>query len=114
MTTRSFKTDQEAFWAGHFGTDYIGRNDSRELLASNLNFFTQALRRAGRIESCIEFGANIGMNLQALKLILPAMKHTESRSMQMPPYSCRRSWARKTRSADRFSTSYPRRLWISP
>ncbi len=74
MTTRSFKTDQEAFWAGQFGTDYIGRNDSRELLASNLNFFTQALRRAGRIGSCLEFGANIGMNLRALKLIFPAMK----------------------------------------
>jgi len=73
VTTRSFKTDQESFWAGQFGTDYIGRNDSRELLASNLNFFCQALRRAGRINSCLEFGANIGMNLRALKLIFPAM-----------------------------------------
>jgi hypothetical protein len=48
VTTPSnkFKTEQEAFWAGQFGTEYIGRNDSQELLASNLNFFSQALRRA--------------------------------------------------------------------
>jgi pseudaminic acid biosynthesis-associated methylase len=67
----AFKTEQEAFWAGEFGTDYIGRNDSRALLASNLNFFSRALRAAGRVGSCIEFGANIGMNLRALKLLFP-------------------------------------------
>jgi pseudaminic acid biosynthesis-associated methylase len=67
----AFKTEQEAFWAGDFGTDYIGRNDSRALLASNLNFFSRALRAAGRVGSCIEFGANIGMNLRALKLLFP-------------------------------------------
>ena len=66
-----FSTDQEAFWAGEFGNDYIGRNASEQLLASNLNFFSQALRRAGRIGSCIEFGANIGMNLRALQLLYP-------------------------------------------
>jgi pseudaminic acid biosynthesis-associated methylase len=68
-----FSTDQEAFWAGQFGNDYIGRNASEQLLASNLNFFSQALRRAGRIQSCIEFGANIGMNLRALRLLQPQM-----------------------------------------
>jgi pseudaminic acid biosynthesis-associated methylase len=72
----SFKTEQEAFWAGKFGTDYIGRNEGSALLASNLNFFTQALRRAGRVGSCIEFGANIGMNLRALKLLYPDMKQS--------------------------------------
>lgn len=67
----SFKTEQEAFWAGEFGTEYIGRNDGAALLASNLNFFSRALRSAGSIGSCIEFGANIGMNLHALKLLFP-------------------------------------------
>jgi spore coat polysaccharide biosynthesis protein SpsF len=70
----SFKTEQEKFWAGQFGKDYIGRNEGSELLASNLNFFSQALRRAARIGSCVEFGANIGMNLRALKLLYPAMQ----------------------------------------
>jgi len=68
-----FKTVQEAFWAGTFGTEYIGRNESPELLASNLNFFVQALRRTNGIHSCFEVGANIGMNLRALKLLYPGM-----------------------------------------
>lgn len=74
MTRVMYKTDQEAFWSGAFGDEYIGRNDSQELLASNLNFFTKALKSAGRVASCIEFGANIGMNLRALKLLYPHMQ----------------------------------------
>jgi pseudaminic acid biosynthesis-associated methylase len=69
----TYRTDQEAFWAGQFGTEYIGRNASAELLASNLAFFVRALRYAGPIGSCLEFGANIGMNLRALKLLYPAL-----------------------------------------
>lgn len=30
-----------------------------------------ALKQAGKINSCKEFGANIGMNLRALKLLYP-------------------------------------------
>jgi pseudaminic acid biosynthesis-associated methylase len=66
-----YKTEQEAFWAGEFGNEYINRNNSRELLASNLNFFSNALKSAGKISSCIEFGANIGMNLRAIQLLYP-------------------------------------------
>jgi pseudaminic acid biosynthesis-associated methylase len=69
-----FKTEQEAFWAGDFGVDYIGRNRGDELLASNLDFFGKALRQARGLASCIEFGANIGMNLRALKLLHPAQE----------------------------------------
>ncbi len=69
-----FKTEQEGFWAGDFGTEYIQRNQGERLLASNLNFFTKALAAARRIESCIEFGANIGMNLKALKLLYPGIR----------------------------------------
>lgn len=67
----SYKTEQESFWAGSFGTEYIQRNQGDELLASNLNFFSKALHRASGVQSCIEFGANIGMNLKALKLLHP-------------------------------------------
>jgi pseudaminic acid biosynthesis-associated methylase len=70
----NYSTDQEAFWAGRFGTEYISRNDSEELLASNLEFFARALKCAGRIGSCVEFGANIGMNLRALKLLYPSLQ----------------------------------------
>jgi len=68
-----FKTPQEEFWAGAFGSEYIGRNASDQLLASNLNFFTKALNQAGKISSCLELGANIGMNLKALQLLYPGI-----------------------------------------
>jgi spore coat polysaccharide biosynthesis protein SpsF len=69
----TFKTEQEAFWAGDFGTDYIQRNQGDALLASNLDFFAKALRGTRGINSCIEFGANIGMNLKALNLLHPGI-----------------------------------------
>jgi len=70
-STTDYATLQEEFWAGDFGSEYIGRNNSEELLASNLNFFSQALKQSGQISSCLELGANIGMNLKALKLLYP-------------------------------------------
>ena len=70
----TFKTEQEAFWAGAFGTEYIQRNQGDALLASNLDFFAKALRATRDVHSCIEFGANIGMNLKALKLLHPSQE----------------------------------------
>ncbi len=67
----SYDTEQESFWAGKFGNDYIDRNDGEDMLASNLNFFSKALKQTKKITSCIELGANIGMNLKALKLLYP-------------------------------------------
>lgn len=69
-----YKTEQEAFWAGDFGTDYIRRNQGDQLLAANLAFFAKALSALQEAESCIEFGANIGMNLRALRLLYPRMR----------------------------------------
>ncbi len=68
---QNFKTAQEGFWAGEFGTEYINRNQGDKLLASNLNFFAKALRAVRGLNSCLEFGANIGMNLKALNLLYP-------------------------------------------
>ena len=67
----NFKTEQENFWAGSFGDEYINRNKSEAYLASNLNFFSKAFNQIGRPNSLIEFGANIGMNLKAIKLLFP-------------------------------------------
>lgn len=66
-----YRTEQENFWAGDFGEEYIERNQGEKLLASNLALFSRALERTRNIESAIEFGANIGMNLIALQLLLP-------------------------------------------
>ena len=56
----TFKTLQEEFWAGDFGFEYIKRNNTDQLVASNLNLFTKAFNQAGKIESLIEFGAILG------------------------------------------------------
>jgi len=68
------ETEQEVFWAGKFGTQYIQRNQGEALLGSNLNFFVKALRSARNLKTCIELGANIGMNLKALKLMYPTQE----------------------------------------
>ncbi len=73
MGQNEFATEQEAFWAGEFGTGYIARNQSDQLLAANLDFFAKALRQTGGVSSCLEFGANIGMNLKALNLLFPGI-----------------------------------------
>ena len=69
-----FKTDQEAFWAGEFGTAYIKRNRGADLLASNVALFSRALRAANKPGDCIELGANVGMNLRALRMLYPDQK----------------------------------------
>lgn len=74
ITDRSFATEQESFWAGQFGDEYVDRNAAQQLVVSNLALFTDILRRTNEISSLIEFGANIGMNLQALRQILPLAK----------------------------------------
>ena len=65
----TFKTEQENFWAGEFGNDYINRNQGEELITSNLVLFGQILRAAPSIKSIVELGCNIGLNLQALNRI---------------------------------------------
>ena len=70
----TFKTEQEAFWAGEFGNEYTQRNQGDALVAANLGLFAKALSMTRGVQSCIEFGANIGLNLKALKLLFPAQE----------------------------------------
>jgi pseudaminic acid biosynthesis-associated methylase len=65
------KTEQEEFWQGNFGDEYIDRNQSDILLASNTSFFSKVFNRTGKIDSIMEFGCNIGMNLKAIRALLP-------------------------------------------
>jgi pseudaminic acid biosynthesis-associated methylase len=71
MESDRFQTEQEAFWAGQFGEEYISRNQGAHALAANLALFSKSLAKTAKIRSCIEFGANIGLNLQALGLLYP-------------------------------------------
>ncbi|MCX6953956.1 MAG: pseudaminic acid biosynthesis-associated methylase [Verrucomicrobia bacterium] len=68
-----YKTEQEAFWAGDFGDDYIGRNEPvAEYMAGQLFFFARALEKVRPAPASLcELGANIGLNLRALKLLFP-------------------------------------------
>jgi pseudaminic acid biosynthesis-associated methylase len=68
---KRFKTDQEAFWAGGFGDEYVTRNTAELLDRSNLALFSKVLARCPGVKSAIEFGANIGLNLRALRALLP-------------------------------------------
>lgn len=67
----AYRTEQEEFWSGDFGEKYVDRNNSQELLASNIALFSEILDRTEGVKSIIEFGPNIGMNLKAVKTLLP-------------------------------------------
>ncbi len=67
----SYGTVQEHFWAGQFGADYIGRNSSAEALAASIAMFSAMLARTEGVNSVLELGANIGLNVRALRMLLP-------------------------------------------
>lgn len=68
-----YKTEQEEFWSGQFGNDYIERNKDNALFGTRINLWTKILERTKDVESVIEFGSNIGLNLKAMKIINPKM-----------------------------------------
>lgn len=65
-----YKTEQEEFWAGNFGDEYVGRNRSQTLLSSNIALFGKILSRTEGIRSLLELGCNVGMNLKAIHHLL--------------------------------------------
>jgi len=69
-----YSTEQEEFWAGDFGTEYIERNKSNLEQAARIASFSKILKCTSKISSIVELGANIGLNLQAIKLLLPEAK----------------------------------------
>ena len=71
-----YKTEQEKFWSSQeWGDAYIERN-SYDRVKNNVQFFSKILERTSNIKSIIEFGANIGLNLIALKQLLPDAKYS--------------------------------------
>ncbi|MBU0909085.1 MAG: pseudaminic acid biosynthesis-associated methylase [Proteobacteria bacterium] len=65
-----FRTEQEAFWAGEFGSQYINRNPTDFELAARLAMFARMIDRTTGVRSLIELGANIGNNLRVLDQLL--------------------------------------------
>lgn len=65
------ETDQERFWEGSFGDEYVDRNDDGRFLPANAALYSRILGRTSGVGSVIEFGANVGLNLSAISLLLP-------------------------------------------
>ena len=68
---KGIRTEQEKFWGGKFGDDYVGRSNRPHDLSNNIPLFSKILSRTKSIESVIEFGANTGLNLITIKQLLP-------------------------------------------
>jgi len=65
-----YNTEQELFWKNKFGNDYIQRNKkSNRLVTIGKNLLINKVQ----ISSALELGANIGLNLDALKTLFPGI-----------------------------------------
>ncbi len=67
----NYNTEQEKFWAGNFGTEYINRNNSNKLIYSKMIMWEKILKSTCNVNSIKEFGCNIGHNLEALNKLNP-------------------------------------------
>ena len=64
--------EQREFWSGEFGDEYTIRNNSNELVGSNVALFSSAFKRVSSSpKSMLEVGANRGLNIVALKHLFP-------------------------------------------
>jgi len=78
---------QEKFWQGEFGNEYITRNCNAQIIASKTNSFAQILRHTTGIKTVCEFGANVGLNLTALNRIKPNLIHS---AIEINKEACKR------------------------
>jgi pseudaminic acid biosynthesis-associated methylase len=62
------RTEQENFWAGDFGSEYVARNSN---VPSVTAYWARMLARIQTLSSAIELGANIGLNLRAISILVP-------------------------------------------
>ena len=69
----NYETEQEEFWAGKFGNEYTERNNNA-IICSNISIFSKILNRTRNITSCLELGANRGLNLIAISELIPNIK----------------------------------------
>ena len=69
--SKEYETEQESFWAGDFGDEYIARNRDKKLISKNIAKFARILSRTRDVGSVIEYGSNIGLNLMAIHQLLP-------------------------------------------
>lgn len=68
---RDSLSEQEKFWLGKFGDEYQERNNSTELLSGKTAFYATVFKEMEKFNTCIEFGSNIGLNLLAVRSLIP-------------------------------------------
>ena len=65
------KSEQELFWQGDFGDAYIDRNIDHQMFY----YFSKILfNNKISLQSVIELGANVGINLDTLKILYPGLE----------------------------------------
>lgn len=69
--TQFYKTEQEEFWAGDFGNAYVDRNSDPHSIACRTALFAKILSRTKGVNQVLELGANIGVNLWAIRNVNP-------------------------------------------
>jgi spore coat polysaccharide biosynthesis protein SpsF len=82
----SYQTPQETFWAGEFGTEYITRNRAANLLGPKIRMFSRILGMTRDVHSVFEIGPNVGLNLLAIRSVLPAI---ELNAIEINAEACR-------------------------
>ena len=67
---------QENFWQGNFGNSYIKRNNYQKDIKNNYYFFKKVFNKKVKINSLIELGPNVGLNIIALRKIFKNLRIT--------------------------------------
>ncbi|MHA6478906.1 pseudaminic acid biosynthesis-associated methylase [Stutzerimonas sp. KH-1] len=88
----AYKTQQEEFWAGEFGNEYVARNAGEDRVSSNVAAFSRILSSAPGVGSLVELGCNAGLNLQALNRI--------NNGLELCGYEINKEAAQKARDLD--------------
>jgi pseudaminic acid biosynthesis-associated methylase len=66
-----YATQQEQLWASAHTEAYIQRSSSPLLLAAKTALYADILAHVRDVKSVVEFGPNIGLNLDAIRMLLP-------------------------------------------
>jgi spore coat polysaccharide biosynthesis protein SpsF len=77
--------EHDDLWRGEFGSVYLARNRGERHKARALAFMARALARAPGIRSVIEFGANVGHNLDAVAALVPGVRQA---AVEIHPDAC--------------------------
>lgn len=115
-----YKSEQENFWTGEFGDSYIERNRSEKIISANISLFAEILSHTEKIETVLELGANIGLNLRALNFLRSNLNITAIEINQKAAQSLRSIGNVKTiedsiinfETADRFDLVFTKTVLI--